>query len=138
MRDKADGAHLLKLARQTLLEQILDELSADKRYLLRLAANAIAIAERELQAGQAPGKLERTILEDLVEDFREESEILGATETSDEALQRLRWRLAAEIRAGHHDGKPKVHAGLDRIANAYLAIVNPRAVNPGAAKASGG
>jgi len=138
MRDKADGGHLLNLARQALLEQILGELRDDKRYLLRLIANALAIAERELRAGQGPSQLERAILEDLVEDFVEESEILGATESSDEALQRLRWRLAAEIRAGHHDGKPKVHAGLDRIANAYLAMVNPRAVNPGAAKASGG
>lgn len=127
MRDKADGAHLLKLARQTLLEQILGELRGDKRYLLRLAANAIAIAERELQAGQAPYQLERKVLEQLVEEFVEESEILGATETADEAVQRLRWRLAAEIRAGHHDGRSKVHAGLEKIANTYLTIVNPSA-----------
>jgi len=128
MRDKADGGHLLNLARQALLEQILGELRDDKRYLLRLIANALAIAERELRAGQGPSQLERAILEDLVEDFVEESEILGATESSDEALQRLRWRLAAEIRAGHHDGKAKVHAGLHRIASAHLAIVNPAAV----------
>jgi Domain of unknown function (DUF6285) len=51
---EADGARLLRLARQELLEQILPEVSGEARYRVRLVANAMKIAIEELESGGEP------------------------------------------------------------------------------------
>ena len=128
MRDRPDGARLLELARETLLEALSAALPPDGRYTARLVANAMAIAARELETGDAPCRAERAALEKLFGEDREEAAGLARAESLEEALHRLRWRLAAEIRAGVRDADPGVHALLRESAAARLKIVNPRAL----------
>jgi len=126
MRDRPDGAALLRLARAVLLNDVLEALPEDSRYAVRLVANAAAIAARELAAGDAPLSAERDELAAL---FQEEGIHLAAgraTETLHESLQRLTWRLAAEIRAGGRDGDAQVHALLRGSVTRRLRESNPR------------
>lgn len=131
MPERPDGAHLLKLARASLLEELSAELSEGNRYTARLIANAMAIAARELGAGAGPRQAERAALVRLFRDDREEALGRPEAETLDEALQRLRWRLAAEIRGGERDADAKVHALLREVAAARLEIVKPGATEKG-------
>jgi len=84
MRDLPSGAALLALGRELLLDQLLPVVPPERQRELRLLATAIAIAEREALAGDAPT---RDILERLVEFY-------GGP---DHALLR---RLAADLRMG--------------------------------------
>ena len=128
MRDQPDGAKLLELARATVLDDLLPNLPEDRRYSARLIANAMAIAARELAAGDAPLRADRAALDRLIGDGEETLGPHGA-ETLDEALQRLTWRLAAEIRAGGRDGEPAAHEVLREAAVRRLRHTNPRRVD---------
>ncbi len=136
MGDRPSGVRLLELARETLLEDLSAHLPAEQRYIARLVANAMAIAARELRTGDAPQVAARAALETLLGEEPDEAEALSLAETSDEALQRLNWRLTAEIRSGGRDADPEVHELLRETALARLKIVNPRALGRGSA--SGG
>jgi hypothetical protein len=48
MRQTPDAASLIAIARQTLLDTLLPELPAEKRYAGLMVANALAIAGRQL------------------------------------------------------------------------------------------
>ncbi len=120
---------LLELARAALLDELLPALPRDLSYSARLAANAMAIAARELETGAAPRQAERKALARLLGEDKEGLPGLADTETLDEALQRLTWRIAAEIRAGGRDGDPEVFAMLRESARARLKIANPRALS---------
>ncbi len=128
MRERPDGVRLLELAREVLLDELLPALPSELGYSARLAANAMAIAARELEAGNAPREIECEALGHLLGDDHEASPGLANTETLDEAIQRLSWRLAAEIRAGGRDADPGVFAALTEGARARLKIANPRAL----------
>ena len=54
MRDLPAGADLLTLARSVLIDELLPLLPADRQIDARLVAAAIAIAGREMQAGETP------------------------------------------------------------------------------------
>ncbi len=54
IRDLPSGAGLLALGRELLLEKILPLLPPERQRELRLVATAMAIAEREAEAGEAP------------------------------------------------------------------------------------
>ena len=54
MRILPDGNLLLTLARQTVLEELLPLLPESAHYAARMAANAIAISQRQLIAGEQP------------------------------------------------------------------------------------
>ena len=127
MPERPDGAHLLRLARASLLDELAAELGDGSRYTARLIANAMAIAARELEAGEGPRQAEREALAKLFREDREQTPSLAQAETLDEALQRLRWRLAAEIRGGERDADAKVHALLREVAATRLKIVKPGA-----------
>jgi len=88
---------------------------------------AMAIAEREMTAGEDTARTERAALADLYEEPPTPPGRAEA-ETIDEALDRLNWWLVAEIRAGRRDGDARVHALLRRAARARLRLVNPKAV----------
>ena len=133
MGDRPDGVRLLELARKTLLEDLSAHLPAGQRYIARLVANAMAIAARELETGETPQLAARVALETLLGEEPDEAEALAQAETVDEALQRLNWRLTAEIRSGGRDAHPKVHEMLRKTALARLKIVNPRALVRGSA-----
>ena len=127
MPERPDGAHLLRLARASLLGDLGAALGEAERYTARLIAKAMAIAAQELEAGEAPAEAERAALAKLFREDREEAQALVKAETTDEALQRLKWRLAAEIRGGERDADARVHALLREAAVARLEIVNPSA-----------
>ena len=128
MGEHPDGVRLLELARAALLDELLPALPRELTYTARLAANAMAIAARELETGSTPRAIERDVLGRLFGDDKETLAGLAKTETSQEALQRLTWRLVAEIRAGRRDGDPDVFAILMEGALARLAIANPHAL----------
>mgnify|MGYP003493932028 FL=1 len=55
MRIDPSGAELLALARTAVLEELLPQLPASAHYTARMVCNAMAIAQRQLQAAHAPG-----------------------------------------------------------------------------------
>lgn len=126
MRDRPDGTKLLEIARAALLDDLLPALPEDQRYSARLIANAMAIAARELTAGDAPMRAERAALDRLVGDSRDGVRTDPDTESLEEALQRLTWRLAAEIRAGGRDGDREIYDALRNGAVDRVRQTNPR------------
>ena len=126
MRDRPDGTKLLEIARAALLDDLLPALPEDQRYSARLVANAMAIAARELAAGDAPMQAERAALDRLVDDSRDGVRTEPDTESLDEALQRLTWRFAAEIRAGGRDGDREAYDVLRNGAVERVRQTNPR------------
>ena len=117
MSDRPDGAELLRLARRSLLENLLGALPEDKRYEALMVASAMAIAHRELEAGERRDA-QRLALEAVLGQ--------GQGEDPDGVLLSLRCRLAEEIRAGRRDAEPQIYELLERDARARLAISNPK------------
>lgn len=117
MGDRPDGAELLRQARRGLLDELLGALPEDKRYPALMVASAMAIALRELEAGEQRDA-QRLALEAILGP--------GQGEDLDGILLSLRRRLAEEIRAGKRDAAPALHALLEKDARARLAISNPK------------
>jgi hypothetical protein len=126
-RGQQDSARLLELARAALAEEIVPALPEDARYGARMVANAMAIAAREMTAGEDTAQAERAALAKLYDEPPTPPGRADA-ETIDEALDRLNWWLVAEIRAGRRDGDGRVHALLRQAARARLRLVNPKAL----------
>jgi len=127
MRDKPDGAALLDLARAVLTGDLLAELPEAARYRARMVANAMAIAAREMSAGKRTQEAERDALAALYDEAPTAAGQADAEEL-DEALTRLNWWLAAEIRAGRRDGDAGVHELLQESARGRLRLANPKAL----------
>ena len=123
MRNKPDAAGLLHIARETLLNDLLELLPEERRYAMRMAANALAIAARETEVGEA----------DLVDELRLLSELYGeevvqeAGATLQERSAKMNKRFARDIRDGIFDGAcaQGVRALLMDQVRARLAISNP-------------
>lgn len=126
MRDAPDGVQLLTLARAALLETLLPSLPKDKQFEARLVANAMAIAARELEAGRGPMDGDVDALAALFDE--RDGDIMAKSETREEALERLSWRAAAEIRSGRRDGQRALYDVLLRSVAWRLAESNPRAL----------
>lgn len=126
MRDRPDGVALLREARAVLLDELLERLPEDRRYQARLVANAMAIAARELEAGDRPAAAERAALSRLYSEPRRTGPDGTAPEAPEETRQRLTWRLAAEVRAGYRDGDAEVYAFLRERAVQRLRVTNPK------------
>lgn len=62
MRERPDGAELLATARELLRQELLPLLPKDKAYQALMIANAMGIAERQLQAGSVPQAKEQAEL----------------------------------------------------------------------------
>ncbi len=124
MNNAPDGAELLRVARQLLREQLLGGISQSQRYEALMVANAMAIAERELEAGDS----------DLREELRMLAELYGETivDKSGKGLKdkvaALNKRLAKDIRRGVMDGAcaQGVRALLKAQVIARLRISNPK------------
>lgn len=129
MRDRPQAQVLLRLARAEVLETLLPRLPAADRYTARLIANAMAIAAREMAAGPALAAAEQAALAPL---FGEAATPAppgahrSAIETSEEAVERMNWRLAAEIRGGLRDGDAAVHGALRQGVLTRLRETNPK------------
>jgi hypothetical protein len=123
MRNKPDAAGLLHIARETLLNEMLELLPEERRYAMRMAANALAIAAREAETGEA----------DLVHELRLLSELYGedAVQASGTNLQeriaKMNKRFSRDIRDGIFDGacEQGVQALLMDQVRARLRISNP-------------
>ena len=104
MNNLPQGADLLKIARDTLVKEVLPNASADVRYALLMIANAMAIAAREAETGAA-----------------------SMTSEEEDALAR-------DIRAGRYDTPDgRQREMLRRLREAVLRrlrISNPKAIAP--------
>lgn len=66
MREHPNGAELLAMAREVLRQELLPLLPKDKQYDALMIANAMGIAERQLQQGDRPEHHERDALAHLL------------------------------------------------------------------------
>ncbi|HEX3952813.1 MAG TPA: DUF6285 domain-containing protein [Stellaceae bacterium] len=92
MRDLPSGTALLALGRRWLLDELLPLVPPEKHRELRLVATAMAMAEREATAGDAPAKDINTRLAELY--------ALSAPGGGEGASGDLLRRLAADLRGG--------------------------------------
>ena len=122
MHDGPTGAVLLAIARATLLDEILPLVPAAHTYTLRMIANAMAIAARELGtdcASAEPGFRAR-----IAALYRDAT---APQPPADLASIELERRLAADIRAGHLDtAGPELSAFLVSKVEERLALANPK------------
>ena len=119
MLERPDAAGLLEAARDVLLRELLPHLPEAKRFEARMAANAMAIARREIPADTAP----------VLARMRE---LLDMPDAEPDALLR---RLAAGIRAGERDpGRPGAAAAAEALValtRLRCSVSNPRALGGG-------
>ena len=117
MRNSPDAASLLRIARDTLLNELLDALPEERCYAMRMAA-------REAESGEA----------DLVRELRLLSELYGedvvqrAGANLHERITKMNKRFARDIRDGIFDGAcaQGVQALLMDQVCARLRISNPQ------------
>lgn len=99
MTRRADTVTLLEAARRALIDAVAPELSGGEKYQVLMAANAIAIALRDLSEDSTPDTTELDLFERLY--GAEQVEIAG--EDAVIRLSALNRRLCEEIRGGHWD-----------------------------------
>lgn len=98
MRERPDGAELLAIAREVLRKELLPLLPKDKAYDALMIANAMGIAERQLQQGDLPQQQEAVELSALLD--------------SQADLPELNRDFAQAIRRGDFDEDAKAKALL--------------------------
>lgn len=119
MKVEPGAADLLAIARETILEEIAPALPEAQRYAALMAANALAIATRDL-AAPTDGTAELARIAALL-----------PREDAPQSLREGNARLAARIRAGDFDAGPareRLFAHLQATVRARLAVSNPRAL----------
>lgn len=126
MNDRPHAPELLATARDALTTEILPALPQGLRYIGLMILNAMAIAQREIAAGDAPARAE---YERLCELLSERSVALAGDRLYG-ALAGYNRRLAEEIRAGRYDGKERAAMveHLRRTTEEKLAVSNPKAL----------
>ncbi len=111
MRDRPSGAELLAAAHKLLREELLAALPADRKHDALMVANALSIAARQLEYGEAPERRELQALAALLEN-PEAGEPSDPTELR-AALLLANQHLARRIRHGAGDpGRPQRDAIL--------------------------
>ena len=128
MSNLPQGADLLAIARDTLLSELRPLLDEHGRYTIAMIANAMAIARREAEAGEAPALAALARLDALhAIAYRE---LRG--EALREALHSHDQQLARDIRAGRYDADDgRRRALLEHLREsvaAKLRISNPKAL----------
>lgn len=119
-QDRATAAELLAGVRAFLRDEVLPQLEGGSAYRCRVAANILAIVEREFDQGAAADRAELEGLEHLLGKR-------AAPELRPEAaLDALNAELCAGIRSGALDGRrDAVLAHVRQTVRAKLAIANP-------------
>ena len=115
--DRPGGADLLDVARRALLDEIAPTLTGRQRYVALMVANAIGIAQREIEDGDATRSAWKRAAS-------------AAAISGDDPLP----ALTSAIRAGRHDADPALHAALCETAEVAARIWKPDRVK-GAGKA---
>jgi hypothetical protein len=123
MRDRPTGSELLHEARRVLQEEVVPELGGEARFKVLMVANAMAMAMRELEQGEAPAHAEYEAFLSLYGETRRPVEDSYALE---ELLLAFNQRFADEIRRGERDGEGLSHRILVNQARARVLISNPR------------
>ena len=128
MNDRPHAPELLANARDALTTEILPALPQGLRYIGLMIANAMAIAQREIAAGDAPARAEHNRLQKL---YSEPAD-LPAGDTLHSGLTSYNQRLAEGIRAGKFDGQSRsaMMEHLRRTTEEKLAVSNPKARQP--------
>src|SRR6218665_2737563 len=98
MRERPDGADLLAIAREVLRKELLPLLPKDKAYEALMIANAMGIAERQLQQGDVPQQEEKSGLAVLL--------------ASQAELAKLNREFSTRIRRGDFDDNASAQALL--------------------------
>jgi hypothetical protein len=126
MKNRPHAADLLTIAREAFHEEILPALPERLRYTALMIGNALVIARREMEGGEAAGRAE---IERLCRLLGETPPALHGSALQ-EALAEYNRRLATDIRAGRYDDDPReVLEHLRRTTEEKLAISNPKALN---------
>lgn len=128
MNNLPEAPALLRIARETLLAQLRPLVPEHARYALAMVANAMAIAAREAEAGEAPALAALARLDALY--GRPARALAGAA--LQQALAEGERVLADDIRAGRFDAGDSRHAALMAHLRASVAarlrISNPKSL----------
>lgn len=124
MPKRPTGCELLRVARKTLLRELLPRLQSEQKYPALMVANAMAIAAREAELGAKELSQE---LEMLAQLYRDEEIAKDGIQVAAQ-LASLNARLAQDIRAGKFDGESgeRLRALLFEQVCARLRISNPK------------
>lgn len=119
MRESPQGQNLLAIARSTLLDKVVPLLPQDQRYNALMVANAIAIAMRQWEAGDAWQQEElarlQALLGDSIECVKIPADAPGQTERDTvlpATLRAANHALAQRIRSGEFDAPSQPAAEL--------------------------
>ena len=116
MRSLPTAAELLKIARDGLLNELLPHLPKEQHYTALMAANALAISMREIQAAASQDQAEAALLHELY----------GSAATS-AGIDEFAVRLAHDLREGRFDTRlPAVGQLLLAEVTARLRVSNPK------------
>lgn len=122
MADRPHGLDLLAIARETLRRDLLPDLAEEARYTALMIANAMAIAAREAEFGQGPGRDAAERLGRLLE--------TKAADLASLNLASLNKELIRRIRAGDFQPGTSEHAAVARhlweCALQQVRISNPK------------
>ena len=126
MKDLPHAPELLEAARAALVSEILPALPEKLRYTGLMVAHALAIAGREVAAGDEGARAECDRLCKLLE----EAHVPERTEELGLALARYNRRLSEDIRAGRFDAELRgpLLEHLRRTTGEKLAVSNPKAL----------
>ena len=123
MNDHPDALELIRIASHTLVQDILPGALPEQRYTLRMIANALGIAARELELRDTDSALETLSLNTLY----------GATKNAEDLHLRNR-QLSRDIRRGTFESniaqQAKLRQHLLATARAKLAAAYPKALAP--------
>ena len=104
MKVEPSGADLLRVARRTLLEELLPQLPAQSHYAARMAANAMAIAAREMEGAGGDPAAEVARVRSLLPEWQPAGDV-------DAQAREANVKLAAAVRNGRFDS-PQSQAAL--------------------------
>ena len=127
MNNRPNAQELLAITRETFTAEVLPALPEKLRYTGLMIANAMAIAQREIETGDAHPRAE---LERLRKLLPEPSKQPGG-DALDAALAGYNRCLAREIRAGRFDDRERA-AMLEHLlltTAEKLAVSNPQALH---------
>lgn len=126
MKCSPEASGLLAIARETFIAQLLPALPENVRYTALMVANAMAIARRDIETGEASARAELRRLRVL---FSEASSEPDANQLRGTVADYNR-RLVQAIRAGRYDSdNAALLEHLRRTIEEKLAISNPKALS---------
>jgi hypothetical protein len=120
MRTRPHGADLLACAQTLLREELIKSLPPEQKHNALMIANAMAVAARQLQAGEAPEREEGARLSGLLEHSLEAENALCVANRALAALIRGGWADPGQSR------RADVFAHLRQVVRQAVAESNPK------------